>query len=95
MNRIALNSRVSTEGWRFDDSALDEKQRWSYLMFGENWRDSRLHGTVKARGGGDKWSMEWDIDKATRKISTEYLQKEPNSLPIQGELICACLICHN
>ena len=58
MNRIALNSRASTEGWRFDDAALDDKQRRSYLMFGENWRDSRLHGTVKARGGGEKWSVE-------------------------------------
>ena len=71
MNRIALNSHVSTEGWQFDDAALDDKQRWSCLMFVENWRDSRLHGTVKAREGRDKWSVEWDIDKAKgAKFST-------------------------
>ena len=72
MNRITINSRVSTEGWRFDTDTSDD-ERLSYLIFGENWRDSRLNGTVKARSGGDKRLVEWDIDKTKTEISTEYL----------------------
>ena len=87
MSRIAVSSRVSTECWRFDKDKSDDNQRWSYLMFGDKWRDGRLLGTVKARTGGDKWVVEWDIDKTKTEISTEYLCKEDQFLPIQGTVL--------
>ena len=85
MTRIVINSRVSTECWRFDkaNKSCDE-DRWSFLIFGKKWCDGRLFGTVMSRAGGDKFLVEWDIDGTQTEISTEFLCKEDDSCPKQG-----------
>lgn len=82
--RIAVDSRVSTECWRFDRKHDKEADRWSYSKFGEKWQDSRVIGTVRTRGGGDRWHVKWDIDGSITEISTQHLHKENDSIPIQG-----------
>ena len=61
ISRINIDSQVSTECRRFDKSSKEE-ERWSFHVFGNTWRDERLHGTVTGRNGGDKWVVRWGVD---------------------------------
>ena len=49
-SRIKVGKRVSTEAWRCDVSNANDEARWSYGVFGENWHDARIFGTVKETG---------------------------------------------
>ena len=82
MPRIKVNSRVSTEAWRFDRNNVEEKNRWSYSMFGEKWRDGRVYGTVVSKEG-EKWMVKWDLDSDESALESEMLYKESDQLPIQ------------
>ena len=84
--RITVNSQVSTECWRFDKKCSSVESRWSYSIFGDKWRDGRINGTVKARAGGNRWLVQWDIDDSETEINTEYLLQLTNAFPVQGML---------
>lgn len=83
--RIKVNSRVSTEAWRFDQIQANDvdTNRWSYMHFGEGWRDARVYGIVKEKSG-QKWRIKWDIDGEITEFETDILHKE-NDLPKQGK----------
>ena len=61
MPRIKVNCLVSTEAWQFDAAKSLECDRWSYKIFGEKWRDARVHGKVVGKCR-EKWKVCWDID---------------------------------
>ena len=46
MGRIKINSRVSMKTWQFDGNTLSTEDRWSYLKFEKQWRDSSIVGAV-------------------------------------------------
>ena len=56
MPRIKINYLVSTEAWQFDAAKSFECDRWSYKIFGEKWRDARVHGKVVGKCG-EKWKV--------------------------------------
>ena len=81
-SRIKVNSRVSTEAWRFDKLIVLDEYRWSYKYFDKKWRDSRVIGSVVSRSG-DKWVVKWDLDGETNTFESSYLQKELDETPKQ------------
>ena len=91
--RITVGARVSTECWRFDGKCKVLENRWSYSIFGEDWVDGRLKGTVKARAGGNRWLVKWDIDDSETEISTENLVNEDSkSSPAEGNFYVSVVL---
>ena len=82
MSRIKLGSRASTEAWRFDRTCNNEKDRWSYSIFGENWGDGRVCGIVLSKEG-EKWRVKWDLDNEESTWETQFLHKESGNVPPQ------------
>ena len=78
MARIKIGSRVSTEAWRFDSKCSQDSDRWSFSLFGPDWRDSRVTGIVVDKCGG-KWMVKWDVDGEKSAFETEVLHKEPDA----------------
>jgi hypothetical protein len=83
-SRIRIGSRVSTEGWRFDITSADTlvKNRWSYKIFGDQWVDSRVFGSVLGKIGC-KWQVKWDIDQDISVFEGVFLQKEDDDIALQ------------
>ena len=73
--RIKVGSRVSTEAWRFDNKNVELEERWSFTQFGEQYLDARCYGTVIGKKG-EKWNVEWKIDKSEMAFESRYLQWE-------------------
>ena len=84
MIQITVNSRVSTECYRLNKDTGNCKNRCSFFMFGDDWWNRRVYGTVKSRAGKGKWFGEWNVDKTNTELSTGYLCKEDDLLPLQG-----------
>ena len=80
--RITLNSRVSTEAWRFDSRVTEDQHRWSFKVFGERWRDARVFGSVIKLGS--KVLVRWDIDGEESSFETSVLYKEENESKISS-----------
>ena len=81
--RIKVNSRVSTEAWRCDIPKSEETARWSYSIFGKEWRDARIIGTVKEKVG-IKWFVVWEIDGEEATFDSENLLIELDTAPKQS-----------
>ena len=89
--RIKIGSRVSTEAWQCDNEKLARKpvvkeNWWSFSVFGEKWRDSRVIGTVIDRKG-EKWVVRFDIDNGELPFDTDNLEllsddEPPQLLPL-------------
>ena len=86
MSRIKHGSRVSTEAWRFYTKGVANEHCWSYLQFGGKWMDSQVYGTVISRSG-DIWTVYWDINSEEIFLESDFIQKEQDDLPLQGEEI--------
>ena len=76
--RIKNGSRVSTEAWQFDHRNPKnncDSDRWSYSVFGSDWRDRRCHGTVVEKDG-ERWKVDWDIDHTIVSFESSILHLE-------------------
>ena len=80
--RIKAGSRVSSEAWRCDLATQSETDRWSYKVFGDQWRDARIIGTA-LKPNGNYWSVQWDIDGQTTLINGANLVHEEDNVQIQ------------
>ena len=72
MRRITIDSRVSTEAWCFDDIKKKEEERWSFPVFGEDYKNARVYGTVTGRSG-QKFKVKWDVNGGESVIALDYL----------------------
>lgn len=92
--RIKSNCRVSTEAWRCDESNVEDTLRWSYQVFGINWRDARIIGTT-IEPDGNYWKVRWDIDGTETSINQVNLMYEndqnaatqtyPGTIPVNND----------
>ena len=72
MRRITIKSRVSTEAWRFDKQRIKREDCWQYTVFGEEWTNARVYGTV-AQQVGEKFEILWDIDDERSVFGSDHL----------------------
>ena len=83
--RIKQGSRVSTEAWFFEgiNESIPEEDRWSFQVFGEKWRDSRIYGTA-VNSNGNFWEVRWDLDNELRFTNLVNLVYEDESTQKQS-----------
>ena len=72
MRRITIKSRVFTEARHFDKERIKKDNRWLYIVFGKEWTNARMHGTVVQRVG-EKFEILWDIDGESSVFGSDHL----------------------
>ena len=87
MRRITIKSRVSTEAWHFDKQQIKKVDRWSYTVFGEEWTNVKVYGTV-VQQVGEKSEILWDIDGERSVFGSDHLC-------IEEDVLVTSLVCFN
>ena len=75
MRRISITPRVSTEAWCFDMLHIKKEDHWSYIVFGEEWTNARVYGTV-VQQVGEKFEILSDIDGERSVFGSDHLSIE-------------------